>query len=197
MEIILFLFLSLFSTNGETLPLHTINRVAGNCACSYSAIDQKPYLSLPQGRSNQIEPYPCKSKNFLLLGQDSFCLSFAFINCDHCRNIVEHCKDIIPANAIIHATHHSLILRWHLVLNVSYQRHSHLRRVVTTEHIAHKVRLDLHLNLDPGINVSGQRSGSERATAISPDAKVKVRCMVWIWVGVRVRENGRLGQRQK
>lgn len=60
-EIILFLFLSLFSTNGETLPLHTINRVAGNCACSYSAIDQKPYLTLRQGRSNQIEPYPTEN----------------------------------------------------------------------------------------------------------------------------------------
>jgi hypothetical protein len=43
----------------------------------------------------------------------------------------------------------SLILRWHFILNISYKRHSHLRCVVAPEHIADKVRFDLHLDL-PG-----------------------------------------------
>lgn len=43
---------------------------------------------------------------------------------------------------------HMLLLLWrHLILNVSYKRDPHLGRVIAAEHITHKVRFDLHLNL--------------------------------------------------
>ena len=41
----------------------------------------------------------------------------------------------------------SLVVWRHLVLNVSDERHSHLSTVVAPESVAHKMRLDLHLQL--------------------------------------------------
>lgn len=42
----------------------------------------------------------------------------------------------------------SLIVRRHLVFDISYKRDLHLRRIVTAEHILDKVCFDLHLYLD-------------------------------------------------
>lgn len=81
------------------------------------------------------------------------------------RIIIE--DNINPTNAIPHPS--SLFLRRHLVLNVSYQRHSHLCRVIAAEHITHKVCLDLHLNLEPGSSVSGQNN---QRSAIGPGKMV-------------------------
>lgn len=57
---------------------------------------------------------------------------------------------ILQSSVNAHLTRLLLFLRWHLILNVSYERDPHLRSVISAQHITDKVRLDLHLNLKAG-----------------------------------------------
>lgn len=41
----------------------------------------------------------------------------------------------------------SLVVRWHLILNVPDQRDAHFCRVVTTKNVAHELSFDLDLDL--------------------------------------------------
>lgn len=46
-----------------------------------------------------------------------------------------------------------LIIRRHLILNIPYQRDSHLSSVVAAQHIADEASLNLHLHLYPAVSI--------------------------------------------